>query len=102
LPGQNHPGLGILREIIALLVLACDRLQLDGLVVVPSHYHVTVKSRKALRFLRPADEGLFRALQQALADLPLAAATEALAAVRVVSRSDGAAGQRAVPRATRG
>lgn len=89
LPGQNHPGLGILREIIALLVLACDRLQLDGLVVVPSHYHVTVKSRKALRFLRPADEGLFRALQQTLRDLPLAVATEALTAGRVVDARGG-------------
>ncbi len=89
LPGQSHPGLGILREIIALLVLVCDRLQLDGLVVVPSHYHVTVKSRKALRFLRPGDEGLFRALQRTLRDLPLAAATEALAAGRVVDSHAG-------------
>jgi len=84
LPGQKHPGLGVLREVIALLVLACDRLQLDGLVVVPSHYHVAIKSRKALRFLNPADEGLYRALQQTLRDLSLAAATEALAAGRVV------------------
>ena len=89
LPGQNHPGLGILREIIALLVLACDRLQLDGLVVVPSHYHVAVKSRKALRFLEPATEGLYRSLQQALRDLSLAAATEALGAGRVVDARTG-------------
>jgi len=89
LPGQKHPGLGMLREIIALLVLACDRLQLDGLVVVPSHYHVAVKSRKALRFLDPATEGLYRSLQEALRDFSLAAATNALAAGRVVDAGTG-------------
>ncbi len=84
LPGQEKPGLGMLQEIVALLVLACDRLQLDGLITVPAHYHVAVKGRKALRFLNPADEGRFRALQRALQGLSLAAATAAVAAGRVV------------------
>ncbi len=89
LPGQNHPGLGMFREVVALLVLACDRLQLDGLVVVPSHYHVAAKSRKALRFLVPADEGRYRALQQSLENLSLAATAEALAAGQVVDARTG-------------
>jgi len=83
LPGQSHPGLGMLHELIALFVLACDRLQLDGILFVPSHYHVAAQGRKTMRFLDPADEGRFRALERALQGLPLAAAAKALDAGRV-------------------
>ncbi|MFL6260049.1 MAG: histone deacetylase [Thermoanaerobaculia bacterium] len=89
LPGQAHPGLGMLQDLIALFVLACDRLQLDGLLFVPSHYHIAVHGRKTMRFLNPADEGLYRALEAPLQGLSLAAAAEAVAAGRVVD----AAGQ---------
>jgi acetoin utilization deacetylase AcuC-like enzyme len=83
LPGQSHPGLGMLHDIIALLVLACDRLQLDGLLFVPAHYHIAAQARKLMRFLAPEDEGRFRALERALAGLPLAAAAAAVEAGRV-------------------
>ena len=89
LPGQTHPGLGISPDIIALLVLACDRLQLDGLLFVPSHYHTAAAGRKTLRFLDPADEGLFRALHRALKELPLADATRAVDERRVVDATTG-------------
>jgi hypothetical protein len=78
LPGQRHPGLGLLGDIMALLVLACDRLHLDGVVFVPGHYHVAVQGRRLLRFASPADEGLFRAISAALAGLSLAAASAAV------------------------
>jgi acetoin utilization deacetylase AcuC-like enzyme len=89
LPGQAHPGLGMLQEIIALLVLACDRLQLDGLLFVPSHYHIAVHGRKTMRFLDPADEGLYRALETPLQGLSLTAAAETVAAGRVVDAATG-------------
>jgi acetoin utilization deacetylase AcuC-like enzyme len=89
LPGQTHPGLGISQDMIALLVLACDRLQLDGLLFVPSHYHTAAAGRKTLRFLDPADEGLFRALHRTLRELPLAEATRAVDARRVVDAGTG-------------
>lgn len=89
LPGQRHPGLGLLREVTALLVLICDRLGLDGLVFVPSHFHLAAQSEDALRFLDPAAEGRFRALRAALESLPLAEATRAMAAGRVVDADTG-------------
>ncbi|HYO12380.1 MAG TPA: histone deacetylase [Thermoanaerobaculia bacterium] len=89
LPGQTHPGLGISQDVVALLVLACDRLQLDGLLFVPSHYHTASAGRKTLRFLDPADEGLFRSLHRALQDLPLAEATRAVDQRRVVDAATG-------------
>jgi acetoin utilization deacetylase AcuC-like enzyme len=89
LPGQSYPGLGMSQDIVALLILACDRLQLDGLVFVPAHYHSASQGRKWLRFLDPADEGLFRALQQALHGLPLSEATRAVAEKQVVDGETG-------------
>ncbi|HSS49230.1 MAG TPA: hypothetical protein VLX28_09800, partial [Thermoanaerobaculia bacterium] len=89
LPGQSHPGLGMSQDIVALLILACDRLQLDGLVFVPAHYHSASQSRKWLRFLDPADEGVFQALRQALHGLPLSEATRAVAEKRVVDAGTG-------------
>jgi acetoin utilization deacetylase AcuC-like enzyme len=89
LPGQAHPGLGMLHDLIALFILACDRLQLDGLLFVPSHYHVAVQGRKTMRFLHPADEGMYRALEVVLQGLPLSAAANALAAGRVVDAVSG-------------
>jgi acetoin utilization deacetylase AcuC-like enzyme len=71
LPGQDHPGLGMLRDTIAMLLVACERLQLDGVLWVPAHYPAAVQGRGAGRFLHPADEGLFRALARPLAGLPL-------------------------------
>jgi acetoin utilization deacetylase AcuC-like enzyme len=84
LPGQSHPGLGVLQEVIALFVLACDRLQLDGLLFVPSRYHVARHGRKSMRFLDPADEGRYLALQPALQGLSLAEAASAVAQGRMV------------------
>jgi acetoin utilization deacetylase AcuC-like enzyme len=88
LPGQRHPGLGMLQDIMALLVLACDRLQLDGLLFVPSHFH-TVAQGKNLRFLSPEDEGLVRSVRAALDGLPLAAASQAVNGGRVVDAATG-------------
>lgn len=67
-------------DIMSLLILICDQLQLDGIAFVPSQYHLAVKGRRFLRFLEPQDEGWVRALQLALADLPLDQATDRVAA----------------------
>jgi hypothetical protein len=84
LPGQTHPGLGLLGEMASLLILICDRLRLDGLVFVPSHLHLAVKGKKYLRFVNPEDEAWFRAVYAAVEDLPLAEASSAVAQGRVV------------------
>jgi acetoin utilization deacetylase AcuC-like enzyme len=89
LPGQSHPGLGMSQDIVALLILACDRLQLDGLVFVPAYYHSASQSRKWLRFLDPHDEGMFQALQEALHGLPLSEAARAVTEKRMVDATTG-------------
>ena len=89
LPGQTYPGLGLLGEMASLLILICDRLRMDGLIFVPSHLHLAVKGEKYLRFVSPDDEAWFRAVYAAVADLPLAEASNAVARSRVVDASSG-------------
>ena len=91
LPGQRHPGLGFLRDVVAFLVLACERLGLDGILFVPSHYHLAAQSRKVLRFLEPEHEARFRALRLALQGLGPADATRAIEERRVRDAGSGAA-----------
>jgi len=78
LPGQQHPGLGMLREVLGWLVMVAEILELDGIYYVPSHYHVAAQSRQLVRFLEPEDEAWFRACQRALEGLSLAEASRAV------------------------
>lgn len=89
LPGQQHPGLGLLREITSILVLACERVGLDGILLTPSHYHIAAQNEALFHFLRPRDEAHFRALSRAVAGLRLADAIRVLDQGRVVRRDTG-------------
>lgn len=61
-PGQEHPGLGLLQDVVALLILACERLHLDGLAFVPSRFHVAAYGRSYLSFVDPKVQARFAAL----------------------------------------
>lgn len=89
LPGQQHPGLGLLAEVMALMVAACDRLGLDGISFVPSYYHLAAKGRRLLRFLDPDDEARVASLEASLADRPLAEATRLVADGKVIDAQTG-------------
>lgn len=84
LPGQHHPGLGLLKEIAAILVMFCERIGLDGLRFTPAYFHLAVQSRRLLSFLDPAREGHFRALQKTLRELRLPEAIRAIDGGRVI------------------
>ncbi len=89
LPGQQHPGLGLLAEVMALLVAACDRLGLDGISFVPSYYHLAAKGRRLLRLLDPDDEARIASLEEALGDRSLSEATRLVAEGKVVDAETG-------------
>lgn len=89
LPGQQHPGLGILTEVFGWLVVMCESLRLDGIFVHPSHFHIAALSRRHLRFLDPGHESLFRALTATLAGMHLGVASRALESQEVVDRDTG-------------
>ncbi|MBN2798775.1 MAG: histone deacetylase [Deltaproteobacteria bacterium] len=79
MPGQDTPGLGMMREVVHVLLRMCERLGLDGLSFVPSWYHIAWFSRHRWTMLDPDDRGLFMALQRHFKDVPLGTATRLLA-----------------------
>jgi hypothetical protein len=76
----------MLREASALLVLVCERLELDGLVVVPSHYHIAALTAAAFRFLEPDDQARFLAVREAVSGLRLLEAAHAIEEGRLIDR----------------
>ena len=78
LPGQDVPGLGLSREITALLSRVAVRLDLEGLAFRPASYHLAWAGRENLHFVDPVRQGQFEALADALRALPLAEATQAV------------------------
>lgn len=62
LPGQRHPGLGVGSQVLELLRNVCHRLQLEGLVTVPSHFHNAVFYSEEFFHLDPNDQGAFLGL----------------------------------------
>lgn len=91
LPGQKHPGLGLLDDVVALLIVACDRLHLDGLVFVPSQFHIAAYGRSHMKFVSPATQQRFEALLELTAGHDLAAASRAIAEGRVRDAESGEA-----------
>ncbi len=89
LPGQAHPGLGLLAEVFAWLVLLCEKLGLDGLYFRPSHFHLAALARKHASFLNPREAALFDALSQLLQDKPLAEASRLVHEGKVVDAHTG-------------
>ncbi len=89
LPGQKYPGLGLLRDTAAVLVVLSERLDLDGLTFTPSHFHLAALSRPLAVCPDPAMEGHFQAVQKAVSGMDLRQASLAVESGRVVEASTG-------------
>lgn len=64
LPGQNHPGLGVGAQVLELLRNVCRRLELAGVIAVPSYFHNALFYRPEFLHFDPQFEGRFRALRR--------------------------------------
>jgi len=87
IPGQKHPGLGLLRDVMAWLVVLCGELGLDGLMYMPAGYFVATFGS---RFIDPVHQARLEAMRRALASLRLVEATHAVEAGRVIDAATGA------------
>jgi len=83
LPGQTHPGLGCLDKLMGMLMMAAERLELEGLAFRPARYHVAAMARGWASFADPVVEARFAVMRQALEGLPLAAQSTAVATGRL-------------------
>jgi acetoin utilization deacetylase AcuC-like enzyme len=89
LPGQAHPGLGMLKEVFTWLVVVAEELGLDGIGYVPSTYHVASQSRRLVAFVDPAYEAWMRRLEELFAGRPLAEASQLVADGKVIIEATG-------------
>jgi acetoin utilization deacetylase AcuC-like enzyme len=71
MPGQKHPGLGIGRWMVELLRMMSERVECDGLMNIPEHYHNAYFYSKQMLFFSPYDQGTFEAMKRDLRGLPL-------------------------------
>ncbi len=78
LPGQKHPGLGLLRETTAVFIVLAERLDLDGLIFTPSHYHLAAMARPLGWCPDPEGEGRHRAVASLLEGMRPREATQVL------------------------
>lgn len=91
LPGQQYPGLGLLAEVFAWLVLLCEDQAADGLYFRPSHYHLAALARRHAFFLHPHHEALFQAISRLLSSYPLPQASQLVHGGAVVQAESGQA-----------
>jgi hypothetical protein len=66
LPGQDLPGLGILRHCFEIMCTIGQRLNKDGFLDIPDHIHGAIMYAKEFKFFDPAHEGVLRALMRDL------------------------------------
>ncbi len=78
LPGQSHPGLGMLRDIAAWLIVVCEEMCLDGVAFVPSQYYMAAVGHRHLHFVEPEAQARYEALRKALRGLDLASGNRLL------------------------
>jgi acetoin utilization deacetylase AcuC-like enzyme len=84
LPGQDVPGLGLMREAAEILQMMARRLELVGIAFFPAYYHLAASAESQFRFLDPARQGRFEALRRDLSHLGPGEVSRAVAEQRVL------------------
>ena len=62
LPGQENPGLGVLRFCFKVLYVMAKLILKDGFLDIPSHMHGAIMYSKKFKFFDPVHEGIIRAV----------------------------------------
>jgi hypothetical protein len=89
LPGQTYPGLGLGRHLYTRVLGWAAEWGKDALVNVPAYFHNAKFYAPPFAFLSAAEQGRFEALCRDLADVPVAEASAALQAGRVLDVATG-------------
>lgn len=79
LPGQTHPGTGLGRAIHNILIIMAERTAREAILNVPEHFHLAaLYLRGGYRYPSVEREAEIKAVLEATADLPFAAAAWAV------------------------
>jgi hypothetical protein len=90
LPGQRHPGLGLLQPLLDRLREWTRHWDLDALLFLPEYYHNAVFCAASFKFVDPVRQGRFLALQRDLKLVHVAQASAAVEQRRVIEEPWGA------------
>jgi len=71
LPGQTHPGLGVMEYCFELLYLMAKLVYKDGFLDIPDHMHGAMIYSKKFKFFDPVHEGILRAVMRDLSSYSL-------------------------------
>ena len=83
LPGQDVPGLGLVREAAQLLGVFARQVGLLGVAFTPAWYHTAYVARGRFTFVDPVRQGRFEAMIRDFAEFSLAEVSTAFASGRV-------------------
>lgn len=83
LPGQEVPGLGLMREMGELFARMAKNLKLPAVAFRPAWYHMAYAARTHFQYLDPLHQGRFEAMVRDLHKMPLREVTLAVAQGRV-------------------
>ncbi|MBN1882124.1 MAG: hypothetical protein JW885_08120 [Deltaproteobacteria bacterium] len=89
LPGQRHPGLGVLKYLADVMRRFAGDLRVEGIVDVPEHYHGALMYSPLFFFFNPHMQGTFEAMSRDLVPYGLAVASYAVALECVVDEETG-------------
>jgi hypothetical protein len=89
LPGQKFPGSGIGREIMTLLKIMTERLEREGMLAFPEHYHNGLLYDREFLYFSPEREGELKALERDLSGLTLGEASWAVEKRLVIEKQTG-------------
>jgi hypothetical protein len=78
LPRQDHPGLGLLNDLIPVIIEAAKETGRAGILDTPEHYHGALFYSRWFHFINPEVEGRFLAMRRDLAGHPLHTASRAV------------------------
>jgi hypothetical protein len=62
LPGQENPGLGVLRFCFRVLYIIAKLVYKDGFIDIPNHMHGAIMYSRKFKFFDPVHEGIIRAI----------------------------------------
>ena len=89
LPGQEAPGLNLLGDVAALLILAAEHLELDAVSFVPTYFSLVLQSGSHISCLDPVRQGELDAVRAALSRLDFLGSVSAVQDGRGVHAATG-------------
>ena len=89
LPGQRHPGLGVLKYLEDVLRRFAGDLRVEGIVDVPEHYHGALMYSPLFFFFSPPMQGTFEAMSRDIMSHGLVIASYAVALDCVIDEKTG-------------